>query len=103
MSPVPILIGILVTSDRASRGDYADRGGPAIEAWLRAALISPWEPLYRLVPDDRATIGAALHDLADHRNAALILTTGGTGPACAMCRRRSSRVSSPRIAGAASL
>jgi len=74
-------IGILVSSDRASRGEYEDKGGPAIEAYLREVLTSPWEPLYRLVPDDRETLAATMRKLADEAGASLILTTGGTGPA----------------------
>lgn len=74
-------IGILVSSDRASRGEYEDKGGPAIEAYLREVLTSPWEPLYRLVPDDRETLAATMRKLADEEGASLILTTGGTGPA----------------------
>lgn len=81
MTPVPTKIGILVASDRASRGEYQDRGGPAIEAYLGAVLASPWEPIYRLVPDDRVRIAATLRNLADTLGAAMILTTGGTGPA----------------------
>ncbi|MCE2932659.1 MAG: molybdopterin adenylyltransferase, partial [Hyphomicrobiales bacterium] len=74
-------IGILVSSDRASRGEYEDKGGPAIEAYLREVLTSPWEPLYRLVPDDREALAATMRKLADEEGASLILTTGGTGPA----------------------
>ena len=74
-------IGILVSSDRASRGEYEDKGGPAIEAYLREVLASPWEPLYRLVPDDREALAATMRKLADEEGASLILTTGGTGPA----------------------
>lgn len=74
-------IGILVSSDRASRGEYEDKGGPAIEAYLREVLTSPWEPLYRLVPDDREALAATMRKLADKEGASLILTTGGTGPA----------------------
>lgn len=74
-------IGILVSSDRASRGEYEDKGGPAIEAFLREVLTSPWEPLYRLVPDDRETLAATMRKLVDEEGASLILTTGGTGPA----------------------
>jgi molybdenum cofactor synthesis domain-containing protein len=81
MTPVPVKIGVLVASDRASRGEYEDRGGPAIESCLRAMLSSPWESIYRLVPDDRARIAATLRNLADTMGTALILTTGGTGPA----------------------
>lgn len=74
-------IGVVVASDRASRGEYEDRGGPAIEAWLARALTSPWRPAKLIIPDDRATIEAALIRLADVERCPLILTTGGTGPA----------------------
>lgn len=79
MSAVPI--GIVVCSDRAATGVYEDRGGPAIEAWLSAALTSPWRPILRVIKDERATIAQTLVELADRESCALILTTGGTGPA----------------------
>lgn len=81
MTAIPAKIGIVVASDRASRGEYEDRGGPALESYLRAVLSNLWEPIYRVVPDDRARIAATLRNLADTMGAALILTTGGTGPA----------------------
>jgi len=74
-------IGIVTVSDRASRGQYEDRSGPAIQAWLERALISPWEPVYRLVPDERPAIEGALAQLCDVQGCALVVTTGGTGPA----------------------
>jgi molybdopterin adenylyltransferase len=77
----PARIGILTVSDRASRGEYEDRGGPAIHAYFAEVLTSPWEPVARLVPDDRAQIAALLIDLADRERCHLIVTTGGTGPA----------------------
>ena len=46
------LIGILTVSDRASRGEYADEGGPAIRDYLGEVLASPWESRERIVPDD---------------------------------------------------
>ena len=49
----PARIGILTVSDRASRGEYADEGGPAIRACLAEFLASPWEAVYRVVPDER--------------------------------------------------
>jgi len=76
-----ISIGIVTVSDRASKGVYRDEGGPAIEAWLSRALISPWRPEARLVPDEQAQIEAALRALADEDACAIIVTTGGTGPA----------------------
>ncbi|MFM7207211.1 MAG: molybdopterin adenylyltransferase [Planctomycetaceae bacterium] len=79
-TPTPALIGILTVSDRASRGAYADEGGPAIRDYLREVLASPWEPRERIVPDDLDTIAAAIRDLAA-AGCCLIVTTGGTGPA----------------------
>ena len=76
----PALIGILTVSDRASRGEYADEGGPAICDYLREVLASPWEPQERIVPDDLDTIATAIRDLAA-QGCCLIVTTGGTGPA----------------------
>jgi molybdopterin adenylyltransferase len=74
------LIGILTVSDRASRGEYADEGGPAIRDYLAEVLSSPWEARERIVPDDLDTITAAIRELAAAR-CCLVVTTGGTGPA----------------------
>lgn len=76
----PALIGILTVSDRASRGEYADEGGPAIRAYLAEVLSSPWEARERIVPDDLDTIAAAIRSLAA-AGCCLVVTTGGTGPA----------------------
>jgi molybdopterin adenylyltransferase len=75
------LIGVVTVSDRASAGLYEDKGGPGIEAALAAILATPWQPVRRLVPDERPLIEAALRELADVAGCSLILTTGGTGPA----------------------
>ncbi len=74
-------IGIVTVSDRASKGEYEDKGGPAIRDVLAELLTSPWEPVARVIPDDLAGIEATLRDLADTEGCCLILTTGGTGPA----------------------
>ena len=74
-------IGIVTVSDRASRGEYEDRGGPAIHDYLNEVLRSPWEPRARIVPDEQPAIEAALVELADVEHCDLIVTTGGTGPA----------------------
>ncbi|MEO1366151.1 MAG: molybdopterin-binding protein, partial [Acidobacteriota bacterium] len=74
-------IGIVTVSDRASRGEYEDRGGPAIHDYFDRVLTSPWRPAARVVPDERDEIEAALRELADERGCALVVTTGGTGPA----------------------
>ncbi len=74
-------IGIVTVSDRASRGVYDDRGGPAIRDYLAEALTSPWEPRARLVEDEVDRIAAALRELCDDEACCLVVTTGGTGPA----------------------
>ena len=75
------LIAILTVSDRASRGEYEDKGGPAAEAWLRRVVSSAVEIHREIVPDGRAAVAAAFRRLADDLGADLILATGGTGPA----------------------
>jgi molybdopterin adenylyltransferase len=80
MATTPAVIGILTVSDRASRGDYADEGGPAIRAYLAEVLASPWAARERIVPDEIDAIAAAIRDLAA-AGCCLVLTTGGTGPA----------------------
>ena len=77
----PARIGILTVSDRASVGVYEDRGGPAIRAWLERALISPWQGVARIIPDERDLIEQTLIDLVDADGCSLVVTTGGTGPA----------------------
>ncbi len=74
-------IGIVTVSDRASAGVYADEGGPAIHDYFAKALISPWEAMARVIPDDRELIAETLIELADGEGCCLIVTTGGTGPA----------------------
>jgi molybdopterin adenylyltransferase len=78
--PAPALIGILTVSDRASRGEYADEGGPAIRGYLAEVLASPWEGRERIVPDELEQIATAIHELASS-GCCLVVTTGGTGPA----------------------
>ncbi len=74
-------VGILTVSDRASRGEYEDKGGPGIVAALTDILATPWRAVALVVPDERPQIEAALARLADVEGCTLILTTGGTGPA----------------------
>jgi molybdopterin adenylyltransferase len=74
-------IGILTVSDRASRGEYEDKGGPAIHAWFTRVLTSPWEAVTRVIPDEQPQIESTLRELSDVEVCCLIVTTGGTGPA----------------------
>ncbi|KVN33853.1 molybdenum cofactor biosynthesis protein MogA [Burkholderia stagnalis] len=79
--PDELLVGLVSISDRASTGVYEDKGIPALQAWLGAALSSPWRAETRLIQDDAATISATLVELVDTAGCDLVLTTGGTGPA----------------------
>ena len=79
-APPMIKIGILTISDRASRGEYEDKGGPAIRACLAEILSCAWEPVARVIPDERDLIEATLKELCDREGCCLVVTTGGTGP-----------------------
>ena len=76
----PIKIGIVSVSDRASSGVYVDKGLPALQDWLTRALKNPLQFEPRLIPDEQPAIQAALIELVG-AGCALVLTTGGTGPA----------------------
>jgi len=80
MNPT-VRIGIVTCSDRASSGVYEDLSGKAILATLEEYLKTPFEAVYRLIPDDRTSIEGTLKALADEQSCCLIVTTGGTGPA----------------------
>jgi molybdopterin adenylyltransferase len=81
MTQKAIRIGIVTVSDRASRGEYEDLGGPAMRDWLEKALANEWEAVPRMVPDEQNQIEAVLKDLCDKEGCCLVVTTGGTGPA----------------------
>jgi len=76
-----IKIGVVTASDRASAGVYDDISGPAIIDTLNDYLCSDWEPVYRVIADDRDIVEQNLIELADEEGCCLIVTTGGTGPA----------------------
>jgi molybdopterin adenylyltransferase len=74
-------IGIVTISDRASRGEYEDRGGPAIRAYLDEVLSTPFEAAPRVIPDEQPVVEATLRELCDEVGCCLVITTGSTGPA----------------------
>ncbi|MDD7910121.1 molybdopterin adenylyltransferase [Pseudovibrio exalbescens] len=74
-------IAAVTISDRATSGEYVDKSGPAIMAYMRDALSMPWEPVTRIIPDGIESVKDCLIELCDDVCADLILTTGGTGPA----------------------
>ena len=75
-----VRIGIVSVSDRASSGVYVDKGLPALQDWLTRALKNAVEFEPRLIADEQASISQTLIELVD-AGCALVLTTGGTGPA----------------------
>ena len=73
-----ILTGIITISDRASRGEYDDLGGPALK---RAAADYGWQVLMETrVPDETRDIQRAIREQIG-KGCQLVLTTGGTGVA----------------------
>ncbi len=76
----PVRIGIVSISDRAATGVYVDKGLPALQDWLGRALKNPLQFEPRLIADEQTRISATLIELVD-AGCALVLTTGGTGPA----------------------
>ena len=73
-------IAIVTMSDRASAGIYEDKSGKEIVAYLNENIKNEYEIVYKLIPDDYDKIVQTLQELID-LECALILTTGGTGPA----------------------
>ena len=71
-----ITTGIITVSDRASRGEYDDLGGPALKD---AAVENGWSVFGEaIVQDEIARIQDAIRSFAA-QGCGLILTTGGTG------------------------
>ena len=74
-------IGIITVSDRASAGVYEDISGQAIIDTLNEYLISPWESVYKVIPDEQDIIENTMKEMVDKSGCSLVVTTGGTGPA----------------------
>src|SRR6187399_441501 len=71
-----IPVGIITISDRASAGDYADLGGPALK---RAAEERDWTVAAEaIIPDEMTRIQETIRAFCA-QGCGLILTTGGTG------------------------
>ena len=71
-----ITVGIITVSDRASRGEYDDLGGPALK---KLALKNGWNVLAEaIVPDEIEPLQNAIRSFGE-QGCGLILTTGGTG------------------------
>ncbi len=75
-----VKIGVITISDRASKGIYEDKSGPAIKDWLKKTISSEYEIEYRIIEDGVESVSQSLIELCDKNGVDLILTTGGTGP-----------------------
>lgn len=73
----PFTAAVVTLSDKGFAGERQDTSGPLAAQLLRAAGYDIIEEL--LLPDDQARIERELIRLCDGRQAALIITTGGTG------------------------
>jgi molybdenum cofactor synthesis domain-containing protein len=69
-------VAVLVLSDRAAAGTRPDACIPVVRETLGEAYEIVDE---RVLPDDAASLQAALLELIDDREIALVLTSGGTG------------------------
>jgi molybdenum cofactor synthesis domain-containing protein len=70
-------LGIIVASDRGSRGEREDESGLVIRALAEERGYTVTS--YALLPDDQAGLEAELKRLCDKGIADLVLTSGGTG------------------------
>jgi len=75
----PIKIGFLTISDRASRGEYEDLSGKAMQDWIKSAVLSDFQAEVKIIPDEQDLIEKELLTMVKNQ-CNLILTSGGTGP-----------------------
>lgn len=73
-------IGVLTVSDRASRGEYEDRGGPAAIEYLKNTFTTDVSFCSQVIPDVQSEIEAAIICMTDRQQCSLVVITGGTGP-----------------------
>ena len=68
---------VLTVSDRSSRGERPDAGGPLVAELLKNAGYEVAETA--IVPDEQDQIEKKLREIADSGEVQLLVTTGGTG------------------------
>ena len=73
-----ISVGILIVSDRCSRGEAEDLSSPLIREWAASQLGARIEK-HGVVPDERDLIRDTLIAWSDEEGLDLIITSGGTG------------------------
>lgn len=68
---------IITASDKGSRGEREDLSGPAIKEMIEPEGYEV--TVYKVLPDDQATLEEEMKRIADEKLADIIFTTGGTG------------------------
>jgi len=74
-------VTVITLSDRASRGEYADRSGPKIGQLLTSFFETEgWKFVidHKLIPDDITALRTLMEEARDTQ-ADIVITTGGTG------------------------
>lgn len=71
-------VGIITLSDRASKGEYEDLTGPAIEKYVSENLKTSFIRK-EIIADDKEKLDIVLKDYADTQMLDLIITNGSTG------------------------
>ena len=72
-----IRTGIIIVSDKGTKGERIDQSGPAIRQTLKNQIFTVAG--YQIVPDEKKTIQRAILQFADDQKCDLIITSGGTG------------------------
>lgn len=70
-------VAVLTLSDRASRGEYTDESGALLKTTLEDDGAEVCE--YRVIPDEREGLIAAVQEIIAKHQPHLFITTGGTG------------------------
>ena len=92
---------VLTVSDRVSRGERPDEGGPLVAELLKNAGYEVVRT--DVVPDEQVQIEAALRQMSDGGDIQLLVTTGGTGFAPRDVTPEAMRYASMQITGRAML
>ncbi|MBC8016487.1 MAG: MOSC domain-containing protein [Sporomusaceae bacterium] len=72
-----IPVGIITASDKGSKGEREDQSGQEIKTLVQEIQGTVID--YRVLPDDKETLSAAMIEMIDELGVGLLLTTGGTG------------------------
>lgn len=73
-----INVAVLVMSDRASKGEYADQSGLLLKELINAAGAKICS--YDVIPDDESVIISTILSIQNNKKPDLLITSGGTGP-----------------------